>query len=364
MGAIAAHNVNATRDEQRRMLSDFVSTTGSEDVSEQLAALDEARNVGALTAEAYIDAVAALSSPADGGKGGGSPAKENGDLQESRQDDEGGESDAVSAEKGDGGVEKANGEAQNAGLPAGIAAYYTYPPAPNPMLVDFFLREKGINVEAIEVPVDLPGMENRSPRMYSKNSQGGLPFFELENGTTIAETIAMCEFVEELVPLPALIGTTPVERAKTRQWQRRLEEHYVYPAFYGHRAWTASEDSVGEEMHNFYAERFNESTGSTLLPEAWRGLLRWARNRIYWLEAQKGGEQDPDSKGPWICGDRFTVVDIQLWSTLYFFSTFPPEQRILEEADGKLPWIQAWFDRVMERPACVACREHAEAGKA
>eukprot|EP00966_Prymnesium_polylepis_P014355 331485-Prymnesium_polylepis.1 len=89
-------------------------------------------------------------------------------------------------------------------LQHGIKAYYTFAPAPNPLLVDFFLREKGVNVAAIEVHVDLPNLENRSAFIYARNAQGGLPLFELEDGTSIAETVAMCEYVEERLPLPAL----------------------------------------------------------------------------------------------------------------------------------------------------------------
>merc|ERR1719191_2474289 len=58
----------------------------------------------------------------------------------------------------------------------------------------------------------------------------------------------------------------------------------------------------------------------------------------------------------------FTMVDIQVYVTLWFFSeAFPhPPQKILEELKGQVPWVQAWFDRVHARPACVAAREYRE----
>merc|ERR1711907_805719 len=57
-----------------------------------------------------------------------------------------------------------------------------------------------------------------------------------------------------------------------------------------------------------------------------------------------------------------TVVDIQCYVTLWFFSeAFPhPPQKILQELQGQVPWVQAWFDRVHARPACVAAREYRE----
>jgi NAD(P)-dependent dehydrogenase (short-subunit alcohol dehydrogenase family) len=55
-------------------------------------------------------------------------------------------------------------------------------------------------------------------------------------------------------------------------------------------------------------------------------------------------------------------VDIQVYVTLWFFSeAFPhPPQKILQELQGQIPWVQAWFDRVHSRPACAAAREYRE----
>ena len=92
------------------------------------------------------------------------------------------------------------------------------------MIVDLFLREKGVNVKPLERKIDITTMKNRTEKMMRKNPQGGLPFFELPDGTAIAETIAMCEYGEEKIPNPPMVGQTSEERALTRMWQRRMEE--------------------------------------------------------------------------------------------------------------------------------------------
>jgi hypothetical protein len=92
-------------------------------------------------------------------------------------------------------------------------------------------------------------------------------------------------------------------------------------------------------------------------------LCTWAKNRIVWLERIKQEDAKTNGKASeFIAGDVFTVVDIQVYVTLWFFSeAFPhPPQKILQELQGQVPWVQAWFDRVHARPACVAAREYRE----
>ena len=93
---------------------------------------------------------------------------------------------------------------------------------PNPRMLRMFLREKNINIDFIEH--DLMGAENRGEAYLEKNPGGQLPALELDNGMVIAETIVICDYLEELHPEPALIGSTPDERAKTRMWTRRVEQ--------------------------------------------------------------------------------------------------------------------------------------------
>merc|ERR1711937_647627 len=169
----------------------------------------------------------------------------------------------------------------------GVKAYYTFPPAPNALMVDIFLREKGVGtaeIKAMEIYVDLPALDNRTPEMLKMNPQGSLPWFVMDDDTVIAETIAMCEYVEEVMPENPLVGSNPKDRGVVRQWQRRMEEHYCYPAFYGHRSWTASDDCPDSHfMKNFFAKRLNAHHGASLVPKEWKTLCTWAKNRITWL---------------------------------------------------------------------------------
>src|SRR5690348_9089083 len=93
---------------------------------------------------------------------------------------------------------------------------------PNPRALRMFLAEKGLSIPMKDV--DLMAAENRRPPYTDRNPGGQLPALELDNGKCLGETVAIWEYLEEKNPTPALIGSTPEERAETRQWQRRVEQ--------------------------------------------------------------------------------------------------------------------------------------------
>jgi len=233
-----------------------------------------------------------------------------------------------------------------------------------------FMLEKGISSEAIykhEKFIDLPQLENRSQAMLDLNPHGTVPFFEMEDGSYINESVAMCEYVEEVMPTgPNMVGYTAKERASVRMWQRRMEEHYIIPAYYGHRFWTSSEDCPEDHfMRGFFSKRLNKEQGSTMMPGAYKDFLTWARNRILWLEEVKQKEAAKAGSKPsdYIAGDRITIVDISVWVPLWFFSEafpYPPQMIIQEDLKGQVPWVQAWYDRMKARPALVAALQYRE----
>jgi glutathione S-transferase len=82
---------------------------------------------------------------------------------------------------------------------------------PNPRIVRIFMAEK-----AIEIPkqtVDLRGGENRQTDHLKRNPHGQMPTLELDDGSYLSEITAICEYLEEIKPESAMIGSTPKERA-------------------------------------------------------------------------------------------------------------------------------------------------------
>merc|ERR1719327_1832071 len=197
------------------------------------------------------------------------------------------------------------------------------------------------------------------------NPQGSIPWFVAPDGTVVAETIAMCEYLEEHMPEPSLVGASATQRGVTRMWQRRMEEHFCGPATYAHRNWCHSEDCPADHpMKNFYFKRFNAEQGSSLLysaPSAWKDLAVCARSRVQWLEAVKQDEAKKvgsEKASDFICGSKLSLVDIQVYVNMFYWDTFCPGQHFVEAlvGEGRVPWVAAWYARMHERPAVVAAR--------
>jgi glutathione S-transferase len=93
--------------------------------------------------------------------------------------------------------------------------------APNPRRVRIFLAEKGIQVPLEQV--DIRARVNRQAAFREKNPLGTVPVLELDDGTCISESVAICRFFEELQPDPPLFGVGAQERAEVEMWNRRVE---------------------------------------------------------------------------------------------------------------------------------------------
>jgi glutathione S-transferase len=99
--------------------------------------------------------------------------------------------------------------------------------APNPRRVRVFLAEKGIEVPL--APVDMGAMEHRSEEVTRRNPLRRLPVLELDDGTILTESVAICRYFEELHPEPPLFGTGALGKALVEMWQRRMELNLMMP---------------------------------------------------------------------------------------------------------------------------------------
>jgi glutathione S-transferase len=195
---------------------------------------------------------------------------------------------------------------------------------PNPRAMRMFLAEKGITLPTKEI--DLRGAENRRPPYTDRNPGGQLPALELDNGQCIGETVAIWEYLEEKHPKPALIGSTPEERAEARQWQRRVELNITEHLYNGFRY---------SEGASIFKDRMR------LLPEAAPGLKQIVQDKLKWLDKLLEGKD-------YIAGNRLTIGDIILYCALDFGSG------VGQKIDPSLKNVSAWFKRVDSRPSAKA----------
>ena len=99
--------------------------------------------------------------------------------------------------------------------------------APNPRRVRVYLSEKGIKIPVEQV--DLGAMAHRSAAFAAVNPLMRVPALELDDGTIITESIAICRYFEMLHPQPPLFGRDAKEAAIVEMWQRRIELHLLAP---------------------------------------------------------------------------------------------------------------------------------------
>lgn len=195
---------------------------------------------------------------------------------------------------------------------------------PNPRVVRMFMAEKGIAIPLVEV--DIMKADNRREPYLSKNPHGQMPALELDDGSTVCEITAICEYLEDTNPKPALIGATPAEKAETRMWTRRIDLNICEPLANGFRF------SQGLPL---FKDRM------VTLPEAADGLKKIARDRLTWLDGQMAGRE-------FVCGKRFTLADI----LLYVFLDFGGQ--VGQPLDPENKNIAAWFARIKARPSTAA----------
>jgi glutathione S-transferase len=103
---------------------------------------------------------------------------------------------------------------------------YDSPFAPNARRVRMFLAEKGL--ELPRANVDLAKLEQRSDDYNAVNPFQIIPALELDDGSVITESIAICRYLEELHPQPPLFGATARERAEVEMWQRLAEFQLLF----------------------------------------------------------------------------------------------------------------------------------------
>jgi len=101
--------------------------------------------------------------------------------------------------------------------------------APSPRRVRMFLSEKHIEVDVVAMALH---EDNRTEAFRRKNPIGTLPVLELDDGTCIAESLAICRYFEAESPEPVLFGVSPLQIATIEMWNRRAELNFYLPIEY------------------------------------------------------------------------------------------------------------------------------------
>ncbi len=195
--------------------------------------------------------------------------------------------------------------------------------APNPRRVRIFLAEKGIDMTYQEVDV-LKGENRTEEYRRTINPMGRIPVLEFDDGSHLAESVAICRYFEEIQPDPPLFGVDARDKANVEMWNRRIEHHVMAP--------------VGQTFrHTFpgFADRVEQ------LP-AWAEQNRRAAEEMFgWLDEVLG-------QSDYIAGERFSIADITALCTVDFAKA--SQIRIQPEQAN----LARWHGLVSARPSAAA----------
>ena len=206
--------------------------------------------------------------------------------------------------------------------------FYDCSTAPSPRRVRIFLAEKGISLPTVQV--DLRNGEQFSPAFRAINPDCTVPALVLDDGTVIADAVAICGYLEELHPEPPLIGATPQERAVVTALNRQIERDGFFAAMDAFR--NATKGLKGRALpgpHDYEQ-----------IPElAARGRVR-VEHFFRAMDARLAARE-------FVAGSRFTIADISTlvltdfagWAKL----SIPPE----------CTHLRRWHAVVAARPSCA-----------
>ena len=197
--------------------------------------------------------------------------------------------------------------------------------APNPRRVRIFLAEKGVTLPT--EPVDLGAQAHKTPQFRAINPMQRLPALMLDDGTVIAESIAICRYIETLHREPPLFGEGALEQALVEMWQRRIELHLLNIV-----------SNVFRHLH------------PAMAPLEVPQIAAWGeanKPRVLEFLTFLDGELNRRS---YVAGGRFSVADITAVVAIDFMK---PAK--LAVPDG-LADLQRWYREVAARPAVAAQR--------
>jgi glutathione S-transferase len=190
-----------------------------------------------------------------------------------------------------------------------------YFPSPNPQKVKFALLELGLESEI--VPVDLTKSEQRKPEFLAINPFGRVPVLT-DGDLTLWDSHAIVAYLGDKTG--KLWPASASGRADALRWLFFLSGHISPPTT------DLAFNRVASKLLGFPADEAAIARGEKALPDV-----------IGIVEGQL-------TKGNWLMGDGFTLVDC----------AYGPVLNVLEKANfsfGQFPKVRAYLDAIRSRPA-------------
>jgi glutathione S-transferase len=201
--------------------------------------------------------------------------------------------------------------------------------APNPRRTRIFIAEKGLDIQ--KVNVNLFRMEQLSEEFLSINPLGTVPVLETDDGTYLSETVAICCYLENLHPEPALMGNSAISKALVLNWNNIVEQNGMI--------------AIAEMLRN-WSPGFRDRVfpGKISYPQMPELIERGRQRTLQFFDLIETRLQ----QSHWLAGDDFSLADISLLAITDFASWVEIDPQENRSA------LQDWYARMSERDSIKA----------
>lgn len=180
------------------------------------------------------------------------------------------------------------------------------------------LQEKRLDFE-----MRVENVWDRNEAFLALNPAGEVPVLVEEDGTAIADHAAICEYLDEIVAEPPLIGRQPAERAEVRRLAAWFDQKFNREV---------TENLVGEKILKRFL-KLGEPDSRTI--RAGHANIRYHLDYVGFLVDRRN----------WLAGDHFSLADIAAAAHLSCIDYL-----------GDVPWedhpeARDWYARVKSRPS-------------
>ncbi len=205
---------------------------------------------------------------------------------------------------------------------------YDVPNFPNPLRVRIALAEKNALNQVTFIPVDVMAGEHRTAEFLAKNPAAAIPVLELEDGTSIAESSAIIEYIDHHLDGPQLTGRDAKSRAQIHMQQRRAEFMVLdaIGAYFHHAT-----EGLGPDLETDQVPAWGEKQKSCAL----KGLA-------YFDQLLASNDSGDNS---FVVGEQFSIADITLYAGLVFVDFCSID------IPAQLTHLIAWQERIANRPS-------------
>jgi len=155
------------------------------------------------------------------------------------------------------------------------------------------------------------------------NPAGEVPVLIEDDGTSIADSQAICEYLEEIVPDPSIFPADPKERAEARRIVAWFDRKFSAEV---------SENLVGEKIFKRFLKT---GAPNSALIRAGQQNIHYHLDYIGWLSERRN----------WLAGGVFSIADIAAAAHLSSVDYL-----------GDVPWedhisAKEWYVRIKSRPS-------------